>query len=79
MTLAMTNTAITNLVGACCGIGALAAFTGLVLIPAVSAYGRLWERVAAAFLSLYVLAACIGIGVLLGAWIWLWVWPRLFP
>ncbi|MCW3065423.1 MAG: hypothetical protein JWN32_2595 [Solirubrobacterales bacterium] len=74
----MSNTSVTYLVGACCGVFAVAAFVGLVLVPAVGAYSRLWERVAAAFLSLYVLAAFLGLGVLAGAWIWLWVWPRLF-
>jgi hypothetical protein len=74
----MTNTSVTYLVGACCGTFAVAAFVGLVLIPAVSAYSRVWERMAAAFLSLYVLAAFVGLGVLAGAWIWLWVWPRVF-
>ena len=74
----MTNTSVTYLVAACCGTFAVAAFVGLVLIPAVSSYSRLWERLAAAFLSLYVLAAFVGLGVLAGAWIWLWVWPRVF-
>jgi hypothetical protein len=75
----MSNTHITYLVGACCGVFAVGAFVGLVMIPAISAYSRIWERIAAAFLSLYVLAAFVGVGVLAGAWIWLWVWPRLFP
>lgn len=79
MTLAMSNTATIYLVAVCCGVAALGAFVGLVMIPAVSAYSRPWERVAAAFLSLYVLAACIVVGVLVGAWIWLKLWPRLFP
>lgn len=75
----MTNTAVANLVGACCGIAALTAFVWFVVIPSVNAYSKTWERVAAAFLSLYVLAACAGIGVLVGAWVWLWLWPRVFP
>jgi hypothetical protein len=75
----MSNTHITYLVGACCGVFAVAAFVGLVMVPAITAYSRIWERIAAAFLSLYVLAAFVGVGVLAGAWIWLWVWPRLFP
>jgi hypothetical protein len=75
----MSNTHITYLVGACCGVFAFAAFVGLVMVPAISAYTRIWERIAAAFLSLYVLAAFVGLGVLAGAWVWLWVWPRLFP
>jgi hypothetical protein len=43
----------------------------------VTAYRRPLERVAAVFLSLYVLAALVGLGVLLGAVVIL-EWPRLF-
>ena len=46
-------------------------------MPAVTAYRRPLERVAAVVLSLYVLAALVGVGVLLGALIVL-EWPRLF-
>jgi hypothetical protein len=45
---------------------ALAAFVGLILVPAVGAYGRLWEKTAAGVLSLFVLAALVLIGVVLG-------------
>jgi hypothetical protein len=48
------------------GFVALAAFVGLILVPAVGAYGRLWEKTAAGVLSLFVLAALILIGVVLG-------------
>jgi hypothetical protein len=44
----------------------LAAFVGLILVPAVSSYGRLWEKAAAGVLSLFVLAALVSIGVVLG-------------
>jgi len=33
-------------------------------VPAVSAYQRSWQRLVATVLSLYVLAAMIGVGVL---------------
>ena len=45
---------------------ALTAFVGLILVPAVGAYGRLWEKAAAGVLSLFVLAALVLIGVVLG-------------
>ncbi len=73
----MTNQAITYLVGACLGVFGLAAFCALVVVPAVSAYRRGIERVAAVVLSLYVLAALVGVGVLLGALI-VFEWPRVF-
>jgi uncharacterized membrane protein len=44
----------------------LVAFVGLILIPALSAYGRIWEKAAAGFLSLVVLAALVVVGVLAG-------------
>jgi hypothetical protein len=45
----------------------LVAFSALILAPALSAYGRGWEKVTAAFLSLFVLAALVLIGVAAGA------------
>ncbi|MDQ6745002.1 MAG: hypothetical protein M3Z27_03135 [Actinomycetota bacterium] len=73
----MTNQTITYLVGACLGVFGLAAFCALVLVPAVTAYRRPLERVVAVVLSLYVLAALIGVGVLAGGLV-VFEWPRIF-
>jgi hypothetical protein len=73
----MSNQDITYLVGACLGVFGLTAFCALVLAPAITAYRRPLERVAAVVLSLYVLAALVGIGVVVGGLIVL-EWPRLF-
>jgi hypothetical protein len=73
----MSGKDITYLVGACCGVFGLAAFCALVIAPAVTAYRRPLERVAALVLSFYVLAALLGVGVVLGAVIIL-EWPRVF-
>lgn len=73
----MSNTAITGLVAVCAGVFGLAAFIGLVAVPAISSYSRVWERVAAGFLSLYVLASLVLIGVVLGGVI-IFEWDRLF-
>jgi uncharacterized membrane protein len=73
----MTNQSITYVVGACLGVFGLAAFLALVVVPAVTAYRRPFERVAAVFLSLYVLAALVGVGIVLGALIVI-EWPRFF-
>ena len=73
----MTNTGITYLVGACLGVFGLMAFCFLVILPAAATYKRPVERVAAVILSLYVLAALLGLGVLLGALI-VFEWPRIF-
>ena len=63
----MSNTSITYLVAACTGVFSLAAFTAWVVVPAWTAYGTVWQRLGALFLSLYVLAAMIGAGIGLGA------------
>jgi hypothetical protein len=73
----MSNKEITYLVGAVLGVFGIATFVGMVLVPAVSAYRRPVERAAATILSLYVLAALIGIGVVIGAVIVV-EWPRIF-
>ncbi len=48
------------------GLISLAAFVGLIFVPAIGSYGRLWEKAAAGFLSLIVLAALILTGVVVG-------------
>ena len=73
----MSNETITYIVGVGLGVIGLAAFCALVLVPAVTAYQRPVHRFAAVILSLYVLAAFVGVGVLLGAVVVL-EWPRLF-
>jgi len=73
----MSNTHVTYLVGVCAAIVALAAFIVLVVAPAVTSYRRVWERLAVVVLSGYVLAALIGVGVVLGAVI-IVEWPRFF-
>jgi len=73
----MSNADITYLVGVCLGVFGLAAFSFLVLAPAITAYRRPLARVAAVILSFYVLVVLIGIGIAIGALIVL-EWPRLF-
>ena len=45
---------------------AVAAYVGLILIPAWTSYGRWWERIAATFLTFYIVAALVGIGAAIG-------------
>lgn len=73
----MSNQAITYLVAACLSVFGVAAFSALVVVPAITAYRRPLERVAVLILSVYVLAALVGIGVLLGAVVVV-EWPRIF-
>jgi hypothetical protein len=44
----------------------LVVFVTLILTPALSSYGRIWEKAAAGFLSLFVLAALVIGGVVIG-------------
>jgi hypothetical protein len=73
----MSNQDITYLVGAGLGALGLIAFCILIVVPAVTAYRGALQRIAAAILSLYVLAALVGVGVLAGALVVL-EWPRYF-
>lgn len=56
-----------------CALLGVAAYVALILVPAWTAYSRLWERLVASVLSVYALAAFIGIGLCGGlAIIWFW-------
>ena len=72
----MSNQTTTIVVAAACGLLALAAYVGLILVPAVTSYSRVWERIAAAFLSLYVLGAFVIAGIGGGAGV-VWFWDRV--
>ncbi len=52
-----------------------AGYLAFILVPAVSAYGRIWEKIAAGFLTLFILAALVGIGTSLGLAI-VWSYDR---
>ena len=48
------------------GTISLAAYVGLILVPTIEGYGRSWEKVAAGFLSLFVLTTMVVIGTVIG-------------
>ncbi len=73
----MSNQTITYLAAAGAVAISVIAFGTLVLVPALSSYRRPLQRVGAALLSLYVLAAFVGVGVVLGALV-IVEWPRIF-
>jgi hypothetical protein len=73
----VSNETVTYVVGGCLGVFGLVIFGVLVIAPAVHSYRRLYERLAALVLSLYVLAALIGIGIVLGGLVVI-EWPRIF-
>jgi hypothetical protein len=57
------------------GVVALIAYVWLIVIPAWTSYGRWWERIAASFMTLFILATLVGVGAGLGAAI-IWSWDR---
>jgi O-antigen ligase len=71
----MTNETITYVVAAGSGVLGLVAYVALILVPAWQAYSRVWERLAAAFLTLYIAAAFVLLGVGGGAAI-VWFYDR---
>ena len=72
----MSNDTLTLVIaGAAAGISVIA-WAALVLVPAWTSYSRVWERVAATVLSLYVLGAFALAGSGLGAAI-LWYYDEL--
>lgn len=72
----MTNGAATILIAGTCGLLAIAAFVWFIAWPACSAYSNIWERIAAGFLSLYVLAALLLLGAAAGAG-FAYYWDRI--
>ncbi|HEX8066973.1 MAG TPA: hypothetical protein VF520_10645 [Thermoleophilaceae bacterium] len=57
------------------GAVALVGYGIFILAPAWASYGRLWERVAASFLTLYILATLVGAGFGIG-WAIFWTYDR---
>ncbi len=49
------------------GLVTLVAYGALIFLPAWTSYGRWWERVGAGFMTLFILATLLGIGVGIGA------------
>ncbi|HYH59779.1 MAG TPA: hypothetical protein VD790_11245 [Thermoleophilaceae bacterium] len=62
----LTNPGTTEIAIAVASPLVLAAYIGLIVIPAWTSYGRWWERFAATFLTVYILLALVGVGVAIG-------------
>jgi hypothetical protein len=50
-------------------------YVALILLPAWRCYGRPWEKLAASFLTLYILAMLLGTGTVIGLAI-VWSYDR---
>jgi hypothetical protein len=44
----------------------ISCYVALILVPAWRCYGRVWERLAASFMTLFILGTLLGIGVAVG-------------
>jgi hypothetical protein len=53
------------------GLLSVTVFVGLILAPALGSYGRAWEKIVAGFLSLFVLAALVLVGLVIGVVVFL--------
>jgi hypothetical protein len=63
MSLDLSTTELTIAIAAAI---AAAAYIAFIVTPAVRAYGRLWEKLAAGFLTLYIVGTLLGMGAVLG-------------
>ena len=72
----MSNDTLTVVIGAGAAGISVIAWAVLVLVPAWTSYSRVWERLAATVLSVYILAAFALAGSGLGAAI-LWYYDEL--
>jgi hypothetical protein len=43
-----------------------AGYIAFIVVPAWESYGRLWEKLAASFLTLFILAGLLGLGAGIG-------------
>ncbi len=61
----------TTIVLIAAGTVVLVGYLVFIVAPAWASYGRLWEKIAASLLTLYILAALLGVGAAIGfAIIW---------
>jgi hypothetical protein len=49
------------------GLIVLICYAVFIIAPAWASYGRVWERIAASFLTLFILASLLMVGIVLGA------------
>ena len=67
----LSNTTWTYIAAGGAALISVVAWVSLFLVPAFTSFSRWWERVVATVLSLYVLAAFVAAGLLIGgAFLW---------
>ena len=62
----MDSETLTYIILSAAGGAILGAYGFLILVPAWTAYGRTWEKLVATALTLFVLAAFTGAGLVIG-------------
>lgn len=67
----MADLSATQIAIGAAGLVTLVGYALFVLRPAWGSYGRAWEKLAASFLSLYILVTLVAIGAGIGAAIFL--------
>jgi hypothetical protein len=72
----MDSETITYVILVTAGATILGAYGFLILVPALTAYGRTWEKLVAAVLTLFVLAAFASAGLGAGLLIF-WNWDEI--
>ena len=72
----MSNDTITYVIAGTAAGVSIIAWAALVLVPAWTSFSRVWERIVATVLSLYILAAFALAGSALGAAI-LWYYDEI--
>ncbi len=68
----MTSQQVIYVVAGTAGVLCIAAWAMWILVPAWTAHSRVWQRLLAAILSVYVLAAFVLVGAAI-----LWYWDEL--
>ena len=67
----MGSLTVTDIVIAAAGVVVLVAYVAFLVVPAWNSYGRVWEKVAASFLTLFMLATLLAMGGIIGfALVW---------
>ena len=66
MAVTLTELSATEIAIAVGGLVALVTYVILIVVPAWTSYGRWWERIAASFMSLFILASLVGVGAGIG-------------
>ena len=66
MAITLTNLSATEISIGAGALVALIAYAVFIVVPAWTSYGRWWERIAASFMTLFILATLVGIGAGIG-------------